>query len=74
MSNPNDIKKVHDAYRKAADEVHEMSKDYHKLGYKDLAQALADIAMEIHTLARAKHIEMTLDYQSIKNYSNKDKK
>jgi hypothetical protein len=56
----------HYNYREAADRIWEMAKDYEKLGLKELAATLKDIATEIHSLARAKQVEEALDH------SNKD--
>lgn len=44
-------------YRQAADRVWEMAKEYELQGMTNLAEALYEIAQQIHDLARSKQLE-----------------
>ena len=43
-------------YREAADRVWNMAKEYEEKGYKELANAIKDLAVQLHDLARSKEL------------------
>ena len=43
-------------YREAADKVWKMAKEYEKKGYKELAHAIQELAVQLHDLARSKEL------------------
>lgn len=48
-------------HRQAADRVWEMAKEYEAQGLKELADAMYEIAQNIHNLARSKQLECCIN-------------
>ena len=65
-SSKSKVVSIGNPYRESADRIWDMAKEYEKLGLKELATTLKDIATEIHNLARAKQVEDAI------KHTNKD--